>query len=487
MAGVGVVAALPLVAARIGMSGTRLTGPRPASRNPLESERYAGRIIDLVLPWEGHRATPLAELTSLYQAAGRPVFETVALGVVGLCGVTALLLIGLRSLATTRPVPPRLRLWASLLIVSGLFFTAGGLGSVVALLATPQLRTWSRLSLFILLLGLLAVAHWLSRPRRQWQAIALPAAVLIVGVLDQTNPGTAPPYAEIRARVDDITAYTRALADATGEPGCGVLQLPVMRFPESNVPPGYDINAQLLQHLTTDRLAWSHGGMSGTQAGDWALGMDLEDPERLLAELRSAGFCAIEVDTAGVTTDNTAVASLVTALGDPVAESADGRLKAWSLGSVPRGSAADRARLLEPVLVGVSSGGIEVDGDRVHQDVGPLTSFSTENLSTRPSGPVTVSVDVTALGAPEREVVVRDGDTVLARATVNSERPTRLSFETTAPPGYDTLAVSVSGDPVRDTQDRSVSARFENLTATSNGPVHVTSLQDQARTQVVLP
>ena len=59
IAGIGVVAFLPLLAARVGMAGTALTGPRPATRNPLESEAYAGRIIDLVLPWEGHRVTPL--------------------------------------------------------------------------------------------------------------------------------------------------------------------------------------------------------------------------------------------------------------------------------------------------------------------------------------------------------------------------------------------------------------------------------------------
>ena len=246
----GAVTAVPLVVARIGMAGTPLTGPRPATRSPLESERYAGRLIDLALPWEGHRVDALAALTQTYQAAGRPVVETVALGVVGLVGVTALLLVGLRRLATGRTMPPRLTLWAALLVVAGLFYTAGGLGSVVALVATPQLRTWSRLSLVILLLGLLAVGHWLSQPAPTGPGVALAAAVLLVGVLDQTNPGRAPDYAGIQRRTADLRAYTTTLAKAT-EPGCGVLQLPVMQFPEGAIPPGYDANAQLLQHLTT--------------------------------------------------------------------------------------------------------------------------------------------------------------------------------------------------------------------------------------------
>ena len=343
MAWLGVVAALPLVAAKLGMSGTVMTGPRPATRTPLESERYAGRVIDLLLPYEGHRLEPLAALTQAYTAAGRPVTETLALGLVGVTGTVALVLIGLRVLATGRPAPARLRLWAALSIVAVAFYTVGGLGSVVALLATPQLRAWSRFSLVILLLALLAVGHWLSRPRARALGVALPALVLVVGVLDQTNPARAPRYDDIAGRLDGIRSYTGALADATA-PGCGVLQLPVMRFPEGYLPEGYDANAQLVQHLTDPRLAWSHGGMSGTQAGDWSVGIDLADPSTLVAELRAAGFCAVEVDTAGVDPTEPAVVGLTSALGAPVARTPDGRLVAWALpGRTPRRAATASA------------------------------------------------------------------------------------------------------------------------------------------------
>ncbi len=219
------------------MSGEELTGPRPATRVALESERYAGRLIDLALPWEGHRLEPLAALTTAYRAAGRPVTETLALGVVGLVGAVALVVIGLRVLTTGRPAPERLRVWAALAVVSGAFYTVGGLGSVVALLATPQVRTWSRLSTVILLFGLLAVGHWLSRPRPPRVGVALAAVVLVVGILDQTNPDRAPDYSAHEQRLSDLGEYTQSLALATGG-GCGVLQLPVMSFPEGNVPAG---------------------------------------------------------------------------------------------------------------------------------------------------------------------------------------------------------------------------------------------------------
>ena len=195
----------------------------------------------------------------------------------------------------------------------------------------------------------------------------------------------------------------------------------------------------------------------------------------------------MEVDTEGVALDAPAVTALTDPLGDSVARTADGRLVAWSLANTPSGTPADRARLLNPVLVGMTSGTVVVDGADVHQDSGPASAFSIGNLSSTEPVPVRVSVDVTSLGGPTREVVIRDGDQVLARATVGESAPSRMSFEAIARPGYERLTVAISGDPVRDSRDHSVSARFADLTATSPSAARVVSTHDQARTGVVIP
>lgn len=486
MACLGTVVALPLAAAKVGMAGTPLTGSRPATRTLLESERYAGRLVDLLLPWEGHRVEPLAALTQAYRAAGRPVTETLALGVVGVAGVAALVIVGLRALSTGRPVSARLRLWSTQVLVASAFFTVGGLGVVTALLATAQLRAWSRLSLVILLLGLLAVAHWLSRPRRTVVAAGLATLVLAVGLLDQTNPARAPMYDDIARRLDGIRSYTVALERATS-PGCGVLQLPVMRFPEGYLPEGYDANSQLWQHLTSSRLAWSHGGMSGTRAGDWLLALELSDPVALVSDLRAAGFCAVEVDTAGVDPTAPAVTALTSRLGAPVSQTPDGRLRAWLLpegGAEPAGS---RERLLGPVLVGLAAGAITVDEDDVVQESAAWAGFTTSNLSSATVEDIEVTVDVVSVGLDEREVVVEDGARELARVTVRRDRPTPLRFVVDAPPGHQRLSVTVSGEPVRDAADRSVSVRYDNLRVEAPSSTRVVSTHDQARTRVVFP
>lgn len=91
---------------------------------------------------------------------------------------------------------------------------------------------------------------------------------------------------------------------------------------------------------------------------------------------------------------------------------------------------------------------------------------------------------------PPARVVVRDRDRVLARTTVGEGAPTRMSFDVTAPPGFERLAVTISGDPVRDARDRSLSARFADLTAksaTSASSARVVSTHDQARTGLTWP
>ena len=96
-------------------------------------------------------------------------------------------------------------------------------------------------------------------------------------------------------------------------------------------------------------------------------------------------------------------------------------------------------------------------------------------------------MDVTAIGATAREVTVTaDGETV-AMVTAVEDTSTRLELTISSPVGYHRLDIRVSGDPVRDTADRSVSARFANLTVSSAATAHVVSLHDQAASMLVVP
>ncbi len=459
---------IPLAASRVGSADELVTGPVPASRSFVESELFAGKLMDLILPWQGHRLDPLSFLTFAYNASGHPTAETSALGVVALAGWVALLVVALGPLVTDRLAASELRRWSALSLVATAFYIVGGMGAFVALFFTPQLRTWSRFSLYLVLLGLLAVGWWVSRLQERRGVVTaglVAVALTVVGVLDQTNPGQAPDHAAAAQRFDVLTAYARQLETATG-PGCAVFQLPVVPFPESagvGQMNGYD---QLLPYLASKDLRFSSGAMRGTARADWQLGVDLEDPSALARELAAAGFCAVEVDSQGFTQDTDPRPRLEAALGAPVARSGDGVFTAYRLPQ-SGGDSRLRTRLLEPVIVALYAYEVRSrdDGSGVAQWIGPDVGLQVANLGSD-TVPVSIHMDVEPAGDEKRELVVSDrSGRALVRAELDGGSTSPVDFTLEVPVGTTEVRLKTSGEPVRLLDDEIlVSAQVSNLT-----------------------
>ena len=489
--GLGLTIAVPLVLAKLGTAGDVVTGRVAATRLPSESETYAGKLMDLVLPWPEHRAEPLAFLSQAYNGTTQATVEVSALGVVGVAGLVVLTWVGLVALLAGRRSSPDLRAWSGLALVSFLLYTVGGLGSFIAFFGTPQLRTWSRMALYLLVLALLAIGLLLTRLERRRglvAALVVGGLITVVGVADQTNPAAAPDHARVEATMDRLGQYVSSLEAATG-PGCGVFQVPVLAYPESGTYLGMDDYDQLQPYLPDSDLRFSYGAMRGTAGADWMRAVDVTDLPALGEQLRAAGFCAIEVDTRGFTPEQDPSDGLRAAFGDPVARTSDDEFVAYRLPDLP--TAADAARLsdrlLEPVLVTLEAYGHETVDGFVGQRVGPYAGLSIANLGERPRE-VTVSLAVRGQGPDPREVVVRDGDEVLARATVDDTTLRELSFTTAARPGLTALTISVDGRAERSAPDEPVSTAFVTVrSASSTSETRVATEQGQVASGWVAP
>jgi phosphoglycerol transferase len=178
----------------------------------------------------------------------------------------------------------------------------GGLGSMVALLVTPQIRSYSRMSVPIAFMALFAVAILLERWGRRLGRFApqVFAAVTVLGLLDQTTPVRARSYHDVGVRYRQDAAFVHDL-ERTLPRDAMVFQLPYAEFPEASRAPGRRIgDYDMLQpyfHSTT--LRWSYPTMMGRPDDAWYQKMSLRPAPQMIAALVDAGFAGILITRRG--------------------------------------------------------------------------------------------------------------------------------------------------------------------------------------------
>jgi phosphoglycerol transferase len=316
-----------------------------AHRRPEEAERYALRLSQLVLPVNAHRVAALRRAKERYANSLKepnPYNESysAALGVVGAIGFLWLVVVAFVTLVGTRwtAIDERFRHAAAGAGIAFGLATVGGVSTLIAYWLTPQLRAWNRLSVFIAFFSLLAVALLLDalrrrlgpRPARTALFGGLLAAILVVGVLDQTTGEDVPPYrataAEFHSDADFVAGIERRLPR-----GAAVFQLPYMGFPESRPINAMTIYDPVRGYLHSRRLRWSYGAMEGRPA-DWS--MDLADKPASLAvpAVAASGFDGIWIDRRGYRDGGRGVAAAVGRIvGSAALTSRDRRLLFFAL------------------------------------------------------------------------------------------------------------------------------------------------------------
>jgi phosphoglycerol transferase len=322
-------------------------GPNPqvAARHPHEAEVQGLRITQLLLPVRGHRLPPLRELKERYDASSGPRLgesSSTALGILGSLGFLALF--G-RLLMRPRRERARTELWRSLArlnLLAVLLAVSAGLGSLFALLVTPTIRVYSRMSVLIGFLALFAVVllieHFSAGSRRR--TAVLTGALLCVGLLDQVTPAAVRPYAAVAAEYRGDERFVRAVEAAVPAAGAMMFTLPYLRFPEAEQIPerrlvDYD---PLRLYLHSRTLRWSYPAMANRSADGWAGNVAGLGPPEMLRTLADAGFAGLVLDRAGYRDGGAALvaeirAELGAGAGAGAARSSeDGRLLFFDLG-----------------------------------------------------------------------------------------------------------------------------------------------------------
>jgi hypothetical protein len=433
----------------------------PIQRGFSESEVFAGKFMDLVLPWIYHRVDALSHATVAYNSLTTATAEKPALGLIALAGVVSLIVTMLSALIPQRvkPIHPELGILGVLTMISLSFYSIGGLGSFVALFVTPQIRTWSRFFVFIGLFGFLAVGHWVTRVSRRNRllGVATAVALLVIGVLDQTNPAMAPNFKVLRNEVVDLTTFSQRIEAKVG-PGCSVLQLPIVPFPEN--PPVHNMTDydHLRPYLAATSLRWSYGAFRGTSLADWQLALPQSSTAGLINDVVGAGFCSIEVDRAGFVDNGAKLdAELTGLLGQPISTTRDGRLIAWNLAQarteLTSRIGADQVKakgdlVLHPLVVYSDHETYEVahDNQTPYQWTGQSPEIDVHNFGPRIIEGVHLTFSLAAPDSSPRRFTLHlpNGGTEVVDVVAGETRQVVIILS--ANPGPNTLTITTTGD-----------------------------------------
>ncbi|WP_395243743.1 hypothetical protein ACGGZK_16685 [Agromyces sp. MMS24-K17] len=451
-----------------------VNGPNPGGleRNPVESEIYALKLTQLLMPWPGHRIPFLHTARAAYDDHYPLLSERPALGALGALGLTVGFLV-LAYLAFAwrdmqRRTAPAKQLIERVGWLSGLMFTAfllstvGGLSTVISF-ATSALRGWNRMSIVIALLALgivgLLLDALLRKLGRRWswgtvrRAIASAvAAALLVGVafVDQTpadltasRAAAAEAFAADAAWIDDV--------DDQLEPGAMVLQLPYVPFPESASATGVLGSEELVPYLHSTDIRWSGAGIKGRPRSDYPRALEQFPGDDVAVLAATAGFDGIMVDRrAAVEPTDELEEGISAATGEAPLESPNERYAFFSVAglksSIESSTTADeRARVTElvtdPVTVYPSEGftvGTAEDGYPQYTTVLPEAELRLVNPS---DGDVAATIVFTAVSDEE----ARSEAHVLGLTVPVSSSPepgtAQTSFHLTVPAGTHELGI----------------------------------------------
>lgn len=331
------------------------------SRGGDDAQRYALRLLGLLLPAQDHPIPALGELRLWFAGRYPPTGGYATLGVIGALGFVILLGVGLgrmmRSPGPVRPGPRAQTLGglAGLTVVAVLVATVGGLGLVISLI-TPGMRAWFRFVIVITLLAQaafgLALESWAARLRRRLAArrrsrtggratgrrlptvnqivLILAVPTLLLGVADQSLRSALQQPTTVASFHSDQAFFGRV--EASLPVGAAVFQLPFRLYPESAGINGTTESDQLRGLLHTRYLKFSGGGIKGRPQTNWPKGVVGLPTATFVRDIAIVGFSGIIVDRRATLDQGSSILGpLRTALGPPSIVSDDDRWAYFSL------------------------------------------------------------------------------------------------------------------------------------------------------------
>lgn len=287
--------------------------PSTLSKGGEGAEIYALKIIQLLLPRQGHRLEILMRVRNLYDSAYPLTNEngTASLGVfmaVGFIILCIVLFIGKRVSDKSN-----LRIGSILNLSAILFGTVGGYAVVLSFF-TGAIRCYNRFSVFIAMFSLIAIdsviqmiyEKWFQKKWKNLVFAFCMIGVMLCGIYDQTGIRDSSIYDVYEARFDEDATFVGAIESA--EPvGAMIYQMPYMKYPENGAILNMQDYSHMVGYLHSDSLRWSYGAVAGREGDAWLKSVNELSLEKQITVIKEAGFAGIYVDWNAYLEDERAV------------------------------------------------------------------------------------------------------------------------------------------------------------------------------------
>ena len=268
-----------------------------ARRIPVEAEIYGLKITQLLLPIANHRIPALGHWKAIYLTMTNPYIPNngviASLGIVASFGFLSLIAWPLFK----RGEDSQLLSHLSILNMSALLIaTIGGFGSLFAFAVSPQIRVYSRISIYIAFFSLMAVLILIRRVK--YKGFPFVAAIAMFAGLWDITPATLAPTPEFLAGIESDRSFIHAIESGV-PPGSMIYQIPYHPFPEhgfTNKMQDYD---PFRGYIYSDHLKWSYGAMEARPADAWQRHVASLPVAEMISTIAGAGFRGIYVDTLG--------------------------------------------------------------------------------------------------------------------------------------------------------------------------------------------
>lgn len=285
-----------------------------------ESELYALKITQLLLPRGDHRLDSFFEFASKYNNFFPIVTENISasMGAVASLGFLLLVAVSLISpflypktidavpLNKTSSAQLRFQVLAALALGLVLMGSMGGFSSLFAMLVSSSIRAWNRVSIFIAFISVVAFAMAVDLLVKKYAkhvfikiaGIALAYTILVLGILDQTVKPCHSCLLMNQELVKSDKAFMQSIETSIPK-NSAIYQLPYMAYSDNGAVNNLGSYDQARGHLHSEHLKWSFGSMRG-RAGDWFYRkLALLPLQEQVVVVSAMGYAGIYIDRRG--------------------------------------------------------------------------------------------------------------------------------------------------------------------------------------------